>query len=108
MRIMLKSKLSGLKVTDASLHYEGSITLDPKLMREADILEYEQVHVLNVSNGKRFVTYAIAGEEAEVCVNGAASHLVDIGDEIMVLAYTISNGSSVYGTYGKPRIIKCG
>jgi len=100
---MLKSKLSGLKVTDASLHYEGSITLDPKLMREADILEYEQVHVLNVSNGKRFVTYAIAGDEGEVCVNGAASHLVDIGDEIMVLAYSVGDG-----TYDKPQIIKCG
>ena len=108
MRVMLKSKLYDLKVTDANLHYTGSISLDSELMRKADILEYEQVHVLNITNGKRFITYAIAGDENGVCVNGAASHLVEIGDDIIVLTYEVSGGSNVLGTHLKPRIIKCG
>jgi len=108
MRIMLKSKLYNLKVTDADLHYSGSITLDPKWMHEADILEYEQVHVLNITNGKRFVTYAIKGDEKEVCVNGAASRLVEIGDDLIILSYAVVNGSPAYGTFSSPRKVKCG
>ena len=108
MRTILKSKLCNLKVTDANLHYDGSISLDPELMRKADIIEYEQVHVLNATNGKRFITYAIAGDENEVCVNGAASHLVEIDDEIIVLSYSILDGSPVYGSFPPPKIVKCG
>ncbi len=77
MRMMLKSKIHRARVTDANIDYEGSITIDRKLMAEADILPYEQVHVLNINNGARFTTYAIEGEEGsgDICLNGAAARL---------------------------------
>lgn len=107
MRVMLKSKLSGLKVTDVNLHYDGSISIDSTLLHKANIAEYEQVHVLNVTNGNRLTTYAMMGKEDEVCVNGAASHLVKFGDEIVVLAYSIGVREVGDDTF-KPIIIKCG
>ena len=84
---MLKSKIHRAHVTDANIDYEGSITIDRKLMEAADILPYEQVHVLNVNNGVRFTTYAIEGGSGEICVNGAAARLVDIGDIVIILSY---------------------
>jgi len=90
MRMMLKSKIHRARVTDANINYEGSITIDKKLLREADILPYEQVHVLNVNNGARFTTYAIEGGEGtgEICLNGAAARLVVKGDIVIILTYT--------------------
>jgi len=89
MRIMLKSKIHRAHVTDANIDYEGSITIDRKLMQAADILPYEQVQVLNVNNGARFATYAIEGEEGsgEICLNGAAARLVVNGDIVIILSY---------------------
>lgn len=89
MRIMLKSKIHRAHVTEANIDYEGSITIDRKLMREADILPYEQVQVLNVNNGARFTTYAIEGEEGSgvICLNGAAARLVIIGDIVIIISY---------------------
>ena len=89
MRIMLKSKIHRARVTDANIDYEGSITIDRKLMEAADILPYEQVQVLNVNNGARFATYAIEGEEGsgEICLNGAAARLVVNGDIVIILSY---------------------
>ncbi len=89
MRTLLKSKVHRARVTDANLDYEGSITLDPLLMEAADIIPYEQVHVLDVTNGARLVTYAIPGRRGsgEVCINGAAAHLVRPGDIVIVLTY---------------------
>lgn len=89
MRIMLKSKIHRATVTGADVNYEGSITLDPLLMRAADILPFEQVHVVDVDNGARLVTYAIEGEEGEgeVVLNGAAARLVNPGDIVIVIAY---------------------
>lgn len=89
MRIMLKSKIHRAHVTEANIDYEGSITIDRKLMREADILPYEQVQVLNVNNGARFTTYAIQGEEDSgvICLNGAAARLVIIGDIVIIISY---------------------
>ncbi|MGI8438941.1 MAG: aspartate 1-decarboxylase [Thermoleophilaceae bacterium] len=88
-RTMLKSKVHRATVTGSDLHYVGSITLDPDLLEAADILEHEQVHVLDVDNGARFETYAIAGERGsgEVCVNGAAARLVHHGDTVIVVSY---------------------
>jgi len=86
-RTMLGSKINGIKVTKKNKNYSGSITLPSKLMEEADILEYEQVHVVDVTNGQRFVTYAIAGWADEVCVNGAAARKVEVGDKLIVLSY---------------------
>ena len=69
-RRMLKSKIHRATVTDADLNYVGSISLDPALMRAADILEHEQVAVLDIDNGARFETYAITGQPGQVCLNG--------------------------------------
>ena len=88
MRVMLKSKIHRATVTDANLNYEGSITVDRKLMQAADILPYEQVHVVDVNNGSRLVTYAIEGESGEICLNGAAARLVHKGDIVIILSYT--------------------
>ena len=87
MRTMLKSKIHRAHVTEANIDYEGSITIDRKLMEEADILPYEQVHVLNINNGARFTTYAIEGESGEICINGAAARLVAKGDTVIILTY---------------------
>ena len=88
-RILLKSKLHRATVTDANLDYEGSVTIDPQLMEAADIVEFEQVDVLDVTNGSRLTTYAIAGEPGarEVCINGAAAHLVNPGDLVIIASY---------------------
>ena len=90
MRVMLRSKIHRAHVTDANIDYEGSITIDRKLMKEADILPYEQVHVLNINNGARFTTYAIEGGEGsgEICLNGAAARLAVKGDLVIILTYT--------------------
>jgi len=84
---MLKSKIHRATVTGADLHYVGSISIDPELLLRADIREHEQVAVLDIENGARFETYALVGESGEVCVNGAAAHLVAPGDRIIVLTY---------------------
>jgi len=90
MRMMLKSKIHRATVTDANINYEGSITIDNKLMKAADIVAYEQVHVLNVNNGARFTTYAIEGKEGsgDICLNGAAARLGVKGDLVIILTYT--------------------
>ena len=87
MRTMLKSKIHRARVTDVNIDYEGSITIDRKLMQEADILPYEQVEVLNINNGARFNTYAIEGDDGELCLNGAAARLAVNGDVIIILSY---------------------
>ncbi|HEY87627.1 MAG TPA: aspartate 1-decarboxylase [Dehalococcoidia bacterium] len=87
MRIMLKSKIHRAHVTETNINYEGSITVDKKLMEEADILPYEQVQVLDISNGARFTTYAIEGECGEICINGAAARLVTKEDTVIILSY---------------------
>ena len=87
MRIMLKSKIHRPRVTEVNIDYEGSITIDKKLMEAADILPYEQVHVLNLNNGARFTTYALEGESREICLNGAAARLAVKGDTIIILSY---------------------
>ena len=86
---MLKSKIHRGTVTDCDLHYVGSITVDPDLLEAADIRAHEQVHVLDVDNGARFETYAIAGERGarQLQVNGAAARLVQRGDTIIVISY---------------------
>lgn len=90
MRTMLKSKIHRARVTDANVDYEGSITIDSTLMAKADILPYEQVHVLNINNGARFTTYAIEGEagRGDICINGAAARLAVRGDIVIILSYT--------------------
>jgi aspartate 1-decarboxylase len=91
LREILKSKIHRATVTDANLAYEGSITIDPALMALSDIKEYEKVQVVNLNNGSRFETYCIRGKKpgsGEICVNGAASRLVQIGDLVIIMAFT--------------------
>ncbi|MCX7929577.1 MAG: aspartate 1-decarboxylase [Chlorobi bacterium] len=88
-RIMFKSKIHRATVTEANLHYEGSLTLDEQLMEAADMLPYEQVSVLNINNGERFETYVIPGERGSgvVCLNGAAARKGHVGDRVIILTY---------------------
>jgi len=88
-RRMMKSKIHRATVTDANLHYIGSITLDTELMALADIREHEQVHVLDIDNGARFETYVIPGGPGDVILNGAAARLVHPGDRVIVITYAI-------------------
>jgi len=89
LRVMMKSKIHRATITQADLHYEGSLTIDGDLMRAADILPYEMVHVYNVSNGERFETYAIGGEAGSgiICLNGAAARRGQPGDLIIITTY---------------------
>ena len=86
-RIMMKSKIHRATITGADLNYVGSITLDPRLMELADLMEHEQVHVLDIDNGARFETYVIRGGPGDVIVNGAAARLVHTGDKVIVISY---------------------
>jgi aspartate 1-decarboxylase len=86
-RRMMKSKIHRATVTDANLNYIGSISLDTELMGLANILEWEQVAVLDIDNGARFETYAIAGQPGQVCLNGAAARLVHPGDKVIIITY---------------------
>lgn len=89
LRVMCKSKIHRATVTDADLNYVGSITIDRELMEAADLLEYEQVHVVNINNGARLETYVIPGERGagDVCLNGAAARLAHRGDLVIVISY---------------------
>lgn len=93
LRQMLKSKIHRATVTDCDLHYVGSITIDVDLLEQANILENELVHVLDIDNGQRFETYTIAGERGSgmMQVNGAAARLVAKGDKIIVVTYATYN-----------------
>lgn len=86
-RRMLKSKINRAHVTATDPEYEGSISIDDRLLERADIRDWEQVAVLDVDNGARFETYAIRGEPGQVQLNGAAARLVEVGHVVMVLAY---------------------
>ena len=102
---LLKSKIHRATVTDANLNYVGSLSLDPILMKAANLNEYEKIHVLNIENGNRLVTYVIKGKEnsGEVCINGAAAHLVSTGDLVIIVAFCSVDVSKV-GSF-KPTII---
>lgn len=84
---MMKGKIHRATVTDADLGYEGSISLDPKLIKAAGFLIHEQVDIYNVNNGARFTTYVIEGKAGQVCLNGAAARHVQRGDLVIVVAY---------------------
>lgn len=89
MRVMLKSKIHRARVTHSNIDYEGSISIDAKLMEAADILPYEQVQVLDADNGARFITYAIEAEagSGEIGIQGPAARLAGVGDTVIILTY---------------------
>ena len=90
-RTVLKSKIHRATVTDADLHYEGSISIDEKLMEEANMLPYEKVDIYNINNGERFSTYIITGERNSgiMCLNGAAARRVAKGDLIIIATFAV-------------------
>ncbi|MFN8017090.1 MAG: aspartate 1-decarboxylase [Acidimicrobiales bacterium] len=104
-RRMMKSKIHRATVTDANLHYVGSITIDLDLMEEADLLEHEQVAVVDVDNGARLETYVIAGERGsgDVCLNGAAARLVSPGDRIIIISYADYHEAEL--AFYEPRVV---
>lgn len=86
---MLKAKIHRAVVTEADIHYVGSITIDEDIMDAAGLLEYEAVHVVDVNNGNRLETYVIRGPrgKGDICLNGAAARLVHVGDAVIIMAY---------------------
>ncbi len=97
LRTMFKSKIHRATVTDADLHYEGSITIDKDLMDAAGMYEYEKVDIYNITNGARFSTYTINGERGsgEICLNGAAARHVQVGDMIIIVCYVQCEESEI-------------
>jgi aspartate 1-decarboxylase len=117
LRTILKSKIHRATVTQADLHYEGSITIDADLMDAADILPFEQVHVLDVDNGARLTTYAIEGVRGsgQICINGAAARLVSAGDIVIIIAYDTTTDAearerrpALIYVDGKNRVVRSG
>ena len=104
-RVMLKSKIHRATITGCDLHYVGSITIDSELLRAADVLEHEQVHVLDIDNGARFETYTISGEPGSgaMQINGAAARLVHEGDTIIVVSYASYSAEELQNY--EPRVV---
>ena len=98
---VLKSKIHMAKVTEANVEYDGSITIDEKLARKADIAPNEKVLVSNLENGSRFETYVIYGKEGEICVNGAAANLAGVGDRLIIMSFVYVDNRNF-----TPKIIK--
>lgn len=98
-RTLLKSKLHRATVTDADLHYEGSVTIDSDLMDAADFVEHEQVQIYNITNGNRLTTYTLRGERGSGCIkiNGAAAHLVSTGDLVIIASYAVYDEEEIEG-----------
>lgn len=86
-RELLKSKIHRARVTETDTEYEGSITVGQDLLEAADLAVYEKVQVVNVTNGERLETYAIEGDSGEICLNGAAARLAEVGDCVIVMSY---------------------
>lgn len=97
LREMCRAKIHRLTVTDADINYEGSITIDKRLLKKSGISAFEKVQVVNVNNGNRFDTYIIEGKEGsgEVCLNGGAARMCSIGDPVIVMAYALVDESSL-------------
>lgn len=86
---MFKSKIHRASITQAELHYEGSLTVDEELMEAANLLPYEKVSIVNINNGERIETYLITGERGSrtICLNGAAARRGAVGDKIIIISY---------------------
>jgi aspartate 1-decarboxylase len=105
MRVMMKSKIHRATVTQADLHYVGSITLDADLMDAADLLEAEQVAIVDITNGARLETYVIPGERGSgvIGINGAAAHLVHPGDLVIIISYAMVTDAEARAL--QPRVV---
>ncbi len=101
-----KSKIHRATITEANLDYQGSITIDENLMKAADVVEYEKVHVVNITNGERLETYVIKGEPGSgvICLNGAAAHKGKKGDLIIIISYGLIENEKACDI--TPKIVK--
>ncbi len=106
LRQMLRSKIHRATVTESDLNYDGSITIDERLMQKAGILPYEQVMVSNLNNGERFETYVIPGprDSGTVCLNGPTARKGVVGDKIVIFCYEYYNEEEI--KQFKPTIVK--
>jgi aspartate 1-decarboxylase len=104
-RFMCKSKIHRATITQAELHYEGSLTMDVALMEEANLLPYEKVQVVNINNGNRFETYLIEGERNSgvICLNGAAARLGMVGDRVILITYGVYSDEELINH--KPKVV---
>jgi aspartate 1-decarboxylase len=104
-RMMLKSKVHNARVTETNIEYQGSLTLDEALMIATDMVPFEQIHVYNISNGERFITYLIKGKQNSgiVGINGAAARKAKVGDRLIIVSYGIMEEDET-GVY-MPRIV---
>ncbi|MDE5852667.1 MAG: aspartate 1-decarboxylase [Oscillospiraceae bacterium] len=102
---MLKSKIHRATVMQSNLNYVGSITIDKNLIEAANLFEYEQVHIVDIQNGERFITYVIQGARGSglICLNGAAARRVQIGDKIIIMSYANISKEEI-GKYN-PKIV---
>jgi len=105
LRTMMKGKIHRATVTDANLDYQGSVTVDEGLLEKAGIIPYEQVDVLNITNGNRFTTYAIVGprDSGVICINGAAAHKANKGDLVIIVSYAAFQDNELEGF--KPKVV---
>jgi aspartate 1-decarboxylase len=103
-RVVLRAKIHRATVTDADLDYEGSCSLGPELLAAADLVAGEQVHIVNVTNGSRAVTYAIEGKPGQVGLNGAMAHIGGRGDVVIIIAYAHLNEAEL-ATH-RPRVVR--
>lgn len=106
LRTMLKAKIHRARLTEANLYYEGSITIDARLLQAANIDQYEKVEVFNLHNGQRLETYAIKGKAGSgvVCLNGPAARGACVGDELVIVSYVLCQDADAKSI--KPKIIK--
>ena len=102
MKIVARSKIQRPRITDKNLRYEGSIAIDKRLLRLADIAPSEQVQVVNVSTGARFETYVIEGGPGDIKLNGGAARLGEVGDELIIIAYALMDSTEL----ARHRILK--
>ncbi len=104
-RLILKAKIHSATVTETNIDYDGSLTLDESLMKAVDLVPFEQVHVYNISNGERFITYIIKGQKDSgvIGVNGAAAHKASAGDKLIIAAYCMMDDEEI--SFFIPKII---
>ena len=105
MRVMMKSKIHRATVTQADLHYVGSIAIDADLLDAADLIEGEQVTIADITNGARLETYVIPGPRGSgmISINGAAAHLVNAGDLVIIMSYALMDDAEARAL--KPRVV---
>jgi aspartate 1-decarboxylase len=105
-RTLMKSKIHRATITEANIHYEGSMTIDQDLMEAADIVPFEQIQVYNIANGERFATYALEGPRGSgvICLNGAAARKGVVGDLVIIATYAAFEEKEIQNF--KPKIVQ--